>query len=221
MEQKMSEPIIDGLLRRTEVMNIIGPAKCGMSMLALNLAFAAAYGDDFVGFKAAKSKVLFVDTEMREETIRARMDELAKHYDGIPVGLQLLSRRGSSMEELMSSLPAHSMDADLVIVDTMEATPSADSAIKEFAALDATARRAKAAVVSIRRSLQPFFVKTAGVGASRLYDSYLALAAHVTRHNFTMEMAARSFPPQDSRTISFKYPEWRSGLAEVEKSNDD
>lgn len=69
----MKEPLIDGLLRRTEIMNVDCRTKTGKSWFILQLAHSLVMGWDFLGFPCKKCKVLIMDNELHKATIASRM----------------------------------------------------------------------------------------------------------------------------------------------------
>ena len=73
----MREIIIDGYVRRGEVLNIIASTKIGKSWLALSLLFCVATGRDWLGRQTKKGRVLLLDNELHDETIQNRMRSVA------------------------------------------------------------------------------------------------------------------------------------------------
>ena len=67
------EPIIDGLLRRGEVANVISGPKANKSWLLLHLALCVATGRDWLGFRCRQGRVLLLDYELERETLSARL----------------------------------------------------------------------------------------------------------------------------------------------------
>ncbi len=66
-------PVIDGLLRQGETMNIIAATKVGKSWLALGLAYSVANGEQWLGFQTVAGNVLIIDNELHAETLSSRM----------------------------------------------------------------------------------------------------------------------------------------------------
>ncbi len=73
----MRQVIVEGLVRRGEVMNIIAGTKVGKSWLALRLAFSVASGRPFLGRRVARGRVLLLDNELHGETIQNRLATVA------------------------------------------------------------------------------------------------------------------------------------------------
>ena len=73
----MKEPLIDGLLRREEVMNVIAAPKTGKSWLVMQLALALVTGGKWCGKDCTKSRVLLIDNELHRETLSCRLHRVA------------------------------------------------------------------------------------------------------------------------------------------------
>lgn len=61
---ELAEPLIDGLLRRGHKMLIAGPSKAGKSFALIELCIALAEGGDWLGYKCAQGRVLYVNLEL-------------------------------------------------------------------------------------------------------------------------------------------------------------
>lgn len=60
----LSEPLIDGVLRKGHKMLIAGPSKAGKSYLLIELCIALAEGKSWMGFNCRQGKVLYVNLEL-------------------------------------------------------------------------------------------------------------------------------------------------------------
>jgi RecA-family ATPase len=79
-------PVIDGLLRRGETMNIIAAPKQGKSWLAVGLALAVADGIPWLEtFQCEQGRVLLIDAELHPETISHRLP-MAATAAGVSAG---------------------------------------------------------------------------------------------------------------------------------------
>jgi len=75
----LNTPIIEGLLREGETMNLIAPPKTGKSWLATDLALAVASGDKWLGrYSTRKGRVLLLDNELHLNLLVDRLDQIAK-----------------------------------------------------------------------------------------------------------------------------------------------
>ena len=70
------EPIIENFLNRKEFMLLHATAKTGKSMLALNIGLAVATGSDFLGMPTTKSKVLYLQTEIANVSLKDRIETM-------------------------------------------------------------------------------------------------------------------------------------------------
>lgn len=102
----LSDPaIIEGLLREREVGSVIGAAKTAKTWFSLALALAVASGEDFLGLKTNRRKVLYLDYELKPGTFRKRMSMLSPEK---PEGFFYQCLRGETR------LPTVAEIADLV-----------------------------------------------------------------------------------------------------------
>ena len=60
----LSSPLIDGILRQGHKMLIAGPSKAGKSYALIEMCIALAEGTDWLGYKCAQGKVLYVNLEL-------------------------------------------------------------------------------------------------------------------------------------------------------------
>lgn len=75
---EMKEPLIDGLLRREKVMNIVAAPKTGKSWLVMQLALALVSGRECFGRQCTKTRVLLVDNGLHKETLSCRLRRVAE-----------------------------------------------------------------------------------------------------------------------------------------------
>lgn len=61
---ELSPPLIDGVLRQGHKMLLAGPSKAGKSFALIELCIAIAEGNDWLGFKCAQGKVMYVNLEL-------------------------------------------------------------------------------------------------------------------------------------------------------------
>lgn len=61
---ELSPPLIDGILRQGHKMLIAGPSKAGKSYALIELCIALAEGTDWLGYKCAQGRVLYVNLEL-------------------------------------------------------------------------------------------------------------------------------------------------------------
>lgn len=67
------KPVVDGLLRPGETLNIIAPPGTGKSRLALSLAVSVAAGIPWIGRRCERGKVLVASSDLSARMLTARM----------------------------------------------------------------------------------------------------------------------------------------------------
>lgn len=73
----LDEVIIDGVMRRGDKMCVAGPSKAYKSFSLIQLAIAIACGGKWFGWKCKQGRVLYVNCELRGESFRKRIWEVA------------------------------------------------------------------------------------------------------------------------------------------------
>jgi hypothetical protein len=82
---ELRPPVIHGLLRRGETMNVIPTSKTGKSWLVVDLVLAVASGGKWLGaFEVDGGEVLILDNELHGETLADRVSKVAAAR-GIPL----------------------------------------------------------------------------------------------------------------------------------------
>ena len=69
----LSEPLIDGILRKGHKMLIAGPSKAGKSFALIELAVAIAEGRSWLGFNCTQGKVLYLNLEVDKASFLHRL----------------------------------------------------------------------------------------------------------------------------------------------------
>ena len=214
---KLREPVVDGLLRRTETLNLIAAPKVGKSFLSVGLALSVCAGRDWLGFRCAQGQVVLVDNELHTETLMYRLGLVASAMDldgadwkprlhllpmrGWPGGIAALEDRWSQIADLRPTL---------VIVDALyRAIPAgmdenSNSDIRDlYNRVDALAHDTKAAWALVHHlskgtaanALKSTTDAGAGAGAfSRAADTHLVLRPLKVPGAFGVSAATRSWP---------------------------
>lgn len=76
----LAPPLIDGVLRQGHKMLIAGPSKAGKSFALIELCIALAEGRDWLGFKCAQGRVLYVNLELDGASCKHRFRDV---YDAL------------------------------------------------------------------------------------------------------------------------------------------
>ena len=215
----MKEPLIEGLLRREEVMNIVAAPKTGKSWFVLQLALAFCTGTKWAGLSCTKGKVLLIDNELHKETISKRIRTVADAM-GIPEdctdlgNLDIYPQRGDEKDlRLIASTVKQETDEkfDVIIIDALyKALPkdvdeNSNGQITDvYSHLDRLARSTGAAVILVHHTSKGNqankSVTDVGSGAgaqSRAPDTHLTLRPHKENGVVSVNCCVRSFPPVD------------------------
>ncbi len=212
---KLREPLIDGLLRRGEVMNLVAAPKCGKSWLALSLAFAMAHGAPWLGHALTKGTTLYVDNELHPETWASRAWLVASLHQE-PEGVHLLSLRGRvkgldlMAEEIVRE--AIRLRADMIVLDAFYRflprgiSENDNAAMTQLSnAVDRITTATGAAIVLIHHTSKGAqgdkAVADVGAGASaiaRAADTHVALREHELEGQVVFDAVTRSWPASDS-----------------------
>lgn len=223
-------PIIQGLLRRSEVMNIVAPPKAGKSWLALNIAMNIIGGGKFLGqFQCERGPVLVCDNELHCETIADRAKTVAEAFN-VPIDraarlIDYLPLRGmltdvDKLEAIFERIRPRHYNA--IILDafykfypvTFDENSNAEMA-NMYNKLDYYAEYLDAPLILIHhtskgsQSAKAVTDVGAGAGAqTRACDAHLILREHEDNGVFVIDAANRSFKPISPFCARFKFPKW-------------
>lgn len=232
-------PVIHGLLRVGETMNVIAPPKTGKSWLVNELAACVATGTPWYGFDCTQGNVLVIDNELFAECSADRIPKVvrakaeASPRDAERFSMQYLSRRIAvdNQRGRLDSIDALGRRIErfkagnfrLVIIDAFyRALPIGldendnGGVAQLYNRIDRYARELGAAFVLIHhtskgnQSLKSVTDVGSGAGAqSRAADTHLVLRRHREEDCVVMEAAVRSFPPVSPVCLRWSFPLWR------------
>ncbi len=226
----LREPLIHGLLRRGETLNVIAPPKTGKSWLVNDLALAMATGGRWLDtFLCEQSKVLIIDNELHHETSAQRIPKVAGAR-GVPPDayagkLFVLNLRGHLRDIFTLGPLFRSFEKgqfDLLILDAFYRflPPGMDENDNGTMAnlhnhLDQYAEQLGCGFVLIHHSTKGSqagkAVTDVGAGAgsqSRATDTHLILRPHEEPDAVVLEAAVRSWPPLSPLVLRWKFPVW-------------
>lgn len=83
-----SNPLVSGFIESGEVFVIVGQAKAGKSLVALQMALCIALGVPFIGKKCARRKVYIANLEVSERQYKKRLRRICKGLDANPANLR-------------------------------------------------------------------------------------------------------------------------------------
>jgi hypothetical protein len=226
---RLREPVVEGLLRRGETMNVVGGSKSQKSWLVADLAIAVALGRPWLGYPTSPGRVLLIDNELHPDTIAHRIKAVA-------------DARGVSIENLRGRLTVRSLRGRLVDVFALEPTlayepgtfrlvvvdawyrmlPAGENSensngtvTQAYNALDRMALHLDAAFSVVHhaskgsQSAKQVTDVGAGAGAqSRAADTHLVLRPHKEDGCFVLDAELRSWPRVKSAVLRWTYPTW-------------
>ena len=221
------EWLIEGLLRRGEVMNIIAAPKVGKAWLVYNIALAVTSGREFLGYKADKPlKVLIVDNELHKEELTWRVRQVGNALNAKPEGrLNFTFLRGSmvDIDALDSKLDeCGGSQYDIIVIDAfyrilpkgMSENDNA-SMTQIYNKLDGLASKNEASIINIHHSSKgnqgDKGVTDVGAGAgaiSRAADTHMVIREHVEEKHVVIEAVTRSGLSPAPVTAEFQFPLW-------------
>lgn len=225
---QLRPPVIHGLLRRGETMNVIAPPKAGKSWLVTDLALAVATGRRWLNlFPTEAGQVLIIDNELHGETSANRIPKVANARD-IPLeevaqAVYIENLRGQ-LRDLMALGPYFKAIEPnrfkIIILDAWYRFIPRDtdendngSVAMMYNHLDAYAHHLGCSFVLIHHatkgSQSTKSVTDVGAGAgsqSRATDTHLVLRAHEEHKAVVLDAAVRSWAPIDPVAMRWDFP---------------
>jgi hypothetical protein len=223
-------PVIEGLLRVGETMNIIAAPKIGKSWLTLGLAFAVATGRPWLGnFQTTQGKVLLIDNELHPETSAHRLRTMARHLswpmEEIAETISIVNLRGRLQDLYGLGNGLRNVEHGrfrLVIIDAFYRTLPMGTDENDngrmaslYNKLDSYADAMGAAFSNIHhaskgdQATKAITDVGAGAGAqSRATDTHLILRSHEQPNAVVLDAAVRSWPPVVPLCLRWDFPVW-------------
>lgn len=223
-------PVVDGLFREGETVNIIAPPKARKSWLVYALALRIVTGGYvFERFSATAGRVLLIDNELHPETIADRIPKVAaamgleaRDYER---GLDVIKLRGNlrSLEQLQTGLSdvvpgdysAIVLDAKYRFSDPTKSENDNAAEAQVYNLIDQLAADTGAAVILVHHTAKGSqadkAVTDVGAGAgaqSRAADCHVILRPHEEDDCVVLDAALRSFPPIEPLALRWAFPAW-------------
>jgi hypothetical protein len=223
-------PVVHGLLREGETLNVIASPKVGKSWLVSDLALAVATGRPWLDiFPCEQGRVLVIDNELHKETsahripkvMEARGITLADCGDRIAVAnlrgeLKDIFGLGQCFARIEPG------QFKLVVIDAFYRAMPKDTDENDngtmaqvYNVLDSYAARLQCSFVLIHHSTKgnqsgkAITDVGAGAGAqSRAADTHLVLRPHEQTDVVVLDAAVRSWPPIQPRCLRWTFPVW-------------
>lgn len=221
----LREPLIEGLLRVGETMNLISATKVGKSWMAINMALSLATGRPWMKvFKSATCRVLHIDTELHRETLAFRQDAVARamFINKIPDNYASIAVRGCSWDIDQIGDLARDVEPQVIVIDALyRAMPSEtqendnSSMTTIYNTLDAVADEFQSAVIVVHHNTKGDQSKKAttdiGSGAgsiSRAVDTHFTLVPHKYERHYVARADLRSWAPMPHVVLEWDFPTW-------------
>ncbi len=223
-------PLIHGLLRRGETMNVISAPKIGKSWLVTDLALAVATGRPWLDtFACEAGDVLIIDNELHGETSANRIPKVAAARQ---IGLSEVGQRifvqnlRGHWQDIFSLGPYfRSLEPGrfrVIILDAMyrfmprEMDENDNGTMANvYNAIDRYADLLGCCFVLIHHTSKGNqsgkAITDVGAGAgsqSRATDTHLVLRPHEEDDVVVLEAAVRSWPPVMPRCLRWAFPVW-------------
>jgi len=225
----LRDPVIEGLLREGETMNVISAPKIGKSWLVIDLALSVATGRPWLGMDCVPGEVLLIDNELHGETSANRIPKVAAargiDIDTVADRLYVENLRGR-LQDLFALGPYFRQFEPgrfkVVILDAfyrflpMRADENDNGTMASlYNYLDSFADYLRCCFVLIHhtskgnQSLKAITDVGAGAGAqSRATDTHLILRRHEEDDAVVLDAAVRSWPPVPPRCLRWAFPVW-------------
>lgn len=223
----LNPPVIHGMLREGETMNIIASPKVGKSWFAMRMAISVASGIDWFGFGVEQGHVLHIDNELFENTLCYRYKKVSEAL-GIDsklfqANIDTISLRGklrnlSEIGQKFKTIPRGKYK--LVIIDAFyrtlpDGTDENDNGAiaRLYNQVDLYAARLGCAFALIHHSSKGNqsgkAITDVGAGAgsqSRAVDTHMIIRPHEIDDVFVMDTAIRSWAPIEPIALTWEWP---------------
>jgi hypothetical protein len=226
----LNQPLIDGVCRLCEVVNIISVSKAGKSWLAYYLALCIIIGRNvFERFATTPGRILFIDNELHPCTIAYRIPQVAAAMGIDPSeyepDLEVWPMRGklpslADLEQLLldtepGTYAAIIYDAKYRFITDGESENDNAAETRFYNRIDRIAAHTGATQILIHHSSKGSQsdkrVTDVGAGAgaqSRAADVHCVLREHETEGVMVLEVAVRSFAPVAPIPLRWCFPLW-------------
>ena len=214
---RLKPPLIHGVLRRGETMNVVAAPKVGKSWLVLDMALAIANGAHWLDtYRCQQGRVLLIDNELHPETSADRLGKVlrARHLQATDLGdhLHILNLRGrllglDQLAEYLAQFEPGYFSA--IIIDAWyraipQGTDENDNGgiARLYNLIDRSAAQLESSFILIHHTSKGNqagkSVTDVGSGAgsqSRAADVHMGLRAHKEPGAIVLDAAVRSWKP--------------------------
>lgn len=230
----LQAPIIHGLLRAGETMNVIAPPKVGKSWLASDMALAVATGRPWLDrFKTEAGDVLIIDNELHPTTSAHRIPKVMNARGITPASVAdhlFVSNLRGNLKDIRSIGQyfdhVYEDRFKLIVIDAFYRMLPGDADENDNAAMagvyntiDRYAEMLGSAFVLVHhtskgnQSYKSITDVGAGAGSqARATDTHLVLRPHDEDDAIVLDAAVRSWPPIDPFCLRWNFPVWTPDL---------
>jgi RecA-family ATPase len=224
-------PVVEGIAREGETVNVIGGPKVGKSWLGYGLALSIANGVQWLGrFPTRRGPVLLIDNELHPETLVARIGGVAAAMKLGTDDVSVVSLRGRGMDydtlaARIGRLARRGQHAAIIVDAHYRMLPPGTSEndntgiTKVYDLIDRMAEETGSAWFLIHHTSkgEQIAKSTTDVGAgagaqSRAADAHLVVRTHTNKEtketSYLMAGAVRSFPPLFPAVLRWNHPIW-------------
>ena len=223
----LHKPIVHGMLREGETMNIIASPKMGKSLLVSGLAISIATGMDWFGMNVEQGQVLHIDNELHVPTITDRYLKITKAMN-LPHHLfsdniDIVCHRGKLKDLVAMGSMFDRIDPGqykLIIIDAFYRALPQDTDENDNGAIaslynriDHYAAKLQCAFAMIHHTSKGNqsgkAVTDVGAGAgsqSRAADTHLVIRPHEEDDIVVLEAAVRSWPAMPPKALRLEWP---------------
>jgi len=239
--ESLHKPVIHGLIREGETMNVIAQSKMGKSWMVLGMAVSVTTGASWMGHICEQGNVLIVDNELHAATTANRLKKVMKAMNvrvkNINGKLDVLNLRGKllDLKGLAKILLESGKKYRVIILDAFyrfvpEGMSENDnsSVAGLYNILDNVANSLNCCFVIIHHTSKGNQagkdVTDVGAGAgaqARATDTHLILRRHTEPDAVVLDAATRSWPPLESKVLKFEFPLWKPAAGLDPKSLND
>lgn len=227
--QSYHEPIIDGLLRRREVMTLVSTSKRGKTWGVMDLGINLAIGRPWFGMPTKKCRTLIVDSELHAPSLGMRLKGVVAargiewaEIMGNLIYVPLREIGLMDIVELSRQITASGEEFDAIILDPIYRLYPAGMNENDnhlmaslYSTIDGLAKSLKAAIILVHhptkgnQSSKDIIEVGAGAGSmTRATDVHLIFRQHTDPDAVTMEAVTRTFPQPEKRCLRWQYPVW-------------
>lgn len=227
--QDYHEYIIDGLVRRREIMTLVSTSKRGKTWGVMDLGINLAVGRPWFGMPTRKSRTLVVDSELHAATIGMRLKAVVAargiEWAEIMDNLMYVPLREIGLMDIVEvsrQIEARGEKFDAIIIDPIYRLYPAGMNENDnhlmaslYSTIDGLAKSQKCAIILVHhptkgnQSAKDIIEVGAGAGSmTRATDVHLIFRQHTDPDAVTMESVVRTFIQPQKRCLRWQYPVW-------------